>query len=100
MIYRDKKARPKENVYKITLLRPKQKPWLSREADALWAALPKQLRRPLRHFTEDSCLQIVSRDADKGSGVRTFCKWLGISPGEAAAAGDGDEDAPMLELLQ
>lgn len=100
LIYRDKKARPKENVYKITLLRPKQKPWLSREADALWAALPKQLRRPLRHFTEDSCLQIVSRDADKGSGVRTFCKWLGISPGEAAAAGDGDEDAPMLELLQ
>lgn len=99
LIYRDKKARSKESVYKITLLRPRQRPWLPHETDALWTALPARLRQPLRQFTEGRCLQIVSKDSDKGSGVRTFCKWLKISPSEAAAAGDGTEDIPMLNLL-
>ncbi len=99
LLYRDEKARFKESIYKITLLRPRKQPWLPRETDALWAAIPRQLRRSLRRFTEGRCLQIVSKGADKANGVRTLCKWLGISPTEAAAAGDGAEDAPMLNAL-
>ena len=49
-----------------------------------------------RCFTECGNLQIVSREADKGSGVRELCAFLGIDPRETAAVGDSKEDIAMF----
>ena len=54
----------------------------------------------IRVFTEGSCMQIVSAAAAKAKGVRQICRWLGIAPREAVAAGDGMEDQEMLSLCQ
>ncbi len=45
-------------------------------------------------------MQIVSAAAAKAKGVRQICRWLGIAPREAVAAGDGMEDQEMLSLCQ
>ncbi len=83
-------------IYKITLLRPSRRPWDEADTKALMAALPQASSEKIRHFTEGNCLQLAAAQADKANGVRTLCQWLGISPREAAAAGDSAEDASML----
>lgn len=85
-------------LYKITLLRPGQLPWKEREVRELAKLLSLDTCPSVRYFTEDCCFQIVSRKASKELGVRTLCRWLGISPEETAAAGDGAEDTGMLLL--
>lgn len=85
-------------VYKATLLRPPHSPWDQEGINALTAALPPAASGKIRFFTEENCLQLVAAQADKANGVRTLCQWIGISPTEAAAAGDSKEDAKMLGL--
>lgn len=85
-------------AYKVTLLRPSQMPWDRREAEELTAALPAFRENGTRYFIEDHCLQIAASEAAKENGVRTLCRWLGISPEETAAAGNSPEDEGMLKL--
>lgn len=85
-------------IYKITLVRPKHMGW-EREAAALekeWSEAADE--NQVRSFAEDNCLQIVNAEASKAGGVKLICRWLGITPGEAAAAGDSEEDKAMMEL--
>lgn len=84
-------------LYKITLLRPGHCPWDGQQAEAVMNCLTID-KTKIRYFTEKNCIQIVARDADKKSGVEMLCSWIGISPKEAAAAGDSSEDEGMLAL--
>lgn len=85
-------------LYKITLLRPGQLPWKEQEVRELAGLLALDTCPSVRYFTEDCCFQIVSGKASKEQGVRTLCRWLGISPEETAAAGDGAEDVSMMAV--
>lgn len=85
-------------VCKITLLRPGHLPWLEEEIREVDERCRRQEGNPIRLFAEGSCLQAVSEEASKARGVKTLCKWLGIAPWEAAAAGDSDEDLGMMDL--
>lgn len=84
--------------YKITLLRAGKKPWDVEEADALMEQVPAAVRKRVRYFIEENCMQITRNGADKAGGVRLLCKWSGISPKEAFAAGDSALDAQMIEM--
>lgn len=112
-------------IYKITLVRPKHMGWTGREAGELgrqWGARAERTKGDgeesagaetgflggewvmengkgrVRWFAEDNCLQIVHEKATKAEGVRRICQVLGITPKEAAAAGDSLEDREMMEL--
>lgn len=89
-------------LYKITLLRPHQKSWTEEEGEDLEKYLEKHMaaspEKPVRAFSQGNCLQIVSPEANKENGVKTICRWLGISVKEAAAAGDSKEDLGMMRL--
>ncbi len=85
-------------ICKITLLRPRHLPWSLPEAEELAHALALPRDEAVRFFAEDCCLQIVPSGASKEQGVRTLCQWLGISPQEAAAAGDSGEDDGMMAV--
>ncbi len=91
-------CREKGRPYKITLFRSAHRPWEEREAEELFAALPDAGRKEARYFIEGNCLEIVSAKADKAQGVKTLCKWIGISPKDAFAAGDSREDEGMIRL--
>lgn len=96
LVYREKGA-----VYKISLVRPAQRPWEEKEAGKIAGILKREWDgEGIRVFTEGSCMQIVSAAAAKAKGVRQICRWLGIAPREAVAAGDGMEDQEMLSLCQ
>lgn len=84
------------NLYKITLLRPTRKPWSQQEAQAVLSRIPD--RKCLRYYIEENCLQVISAETGKARGVEVMCQWMGISPREAAAAGDSEEDREMMEL--
>ncbi len=88
-----------EGVYKMTLLRPRRRPWEEREAAGIWEAVPASCRGSLRYFLEGSCMQIVSAEADKATGASILCQWLGIPLSEAAAAGDSKEDEGLLRFF-
>lgn len=80
--------------YKITLLRPKCRPWKKEELSAVAGLLPAG---KVRLFAEEGHLQIVANDADKGNGVRTVCRLLAILPADTAAVGNGLEDLSMFQ---
>lgn len=79
--------------YKLTLTRPQKRGWRQEEVKAVTGLLAPGA---FRCFTERGNLQIVSREADKGSGVRELCAFLGIDPRETAAVGDSEEDIAMF----
>ena len=79
--------------YKLTLTRPQKRGWRQEEVKAVTGLLAPGA---FRCFTECGNLQIVSREADKGSGVRELCAFLGIDPRETAAVGDSEEDIAMF----
>lgn len=87
--------RNRGKLYKVTLLRPVHKPWIRQEAETIVSRIDL---KGIRCYIEGNRLQIVAAGADKVSGVKVLCGWMGISPGEAAAAGDSDEDREMMEL--
>lgn len=92
--------REKGHLCKITLLRPGRMPWSGEEREYVSRLCDETAPGELRCFTEGNCLEITAKKADKAGGVRTLCGWLGIRPGEAAAAGDSKEgeDKEMLEI--
>ncbi len=94
--YRILAYREDGRLYKITLCRAAHRSWSDGEAEALLGGLTGSF--PIRYVIEDHCLQIISDQADKESGVRMICGWLGISPKEAFAAGDSAEDRGMCGL--
>lgn len=53
----------------------------------------------VRIVLEESVLQIVSREADKGAGVQWICEQCGVSPAEAWAFGNGTEDEAMFSRV-
>ncbi len=84
-------------LYKVTLLRSRQKPWKMEEAEELLRrCLPKQCK--IRYIIEGACLQIVNQGADKVSGVRMLCDWMKIAPEQTVAVGDSKEDVEMMAL--
>lgn len=91
--------RHRDTLYKITLLRPKHRPWDRQQAETVMNCLTLD-KTKIRYFIEKNCLQIVSWEADKRGGVEKLCSWLGISPKDTAAAGDSDEDEGMLALCE
>lgn len=84
-------------LYKVTLLRPRRRPWSLQEAEQMMSRLSIDRDR-IRYFIEGNCLQMISAKADKANGVDTLCSWLKISPKNAAAVGDSDMDKGMMEL--
>lgn len=50
----------------------------------------------IRYFIEENCLQIVSDAADKASGTKMLCGWLGVPLNETVSAGDSEEDKKMV----
>lgn len=65
----------------------------------LWASLPEQIPDLYVTASVPSLLELSHRDAGKHSGVRFLAERLGLSPGEIAAFGDGDNDAEMLAYV-
>ena len=41
-------------------------------------------------------LEVIPSDVDKGRGLRALCDALGITPAQAVAFGDSENDIPML----
>lgn len=89
-----------EKIYKITLLRPRRRPWSKQEAEEIWRSVPGSYRGSLRYYLEGPCMQIVPAGADKAAGAAFLCAWMGIPLHEAAAAGDSAEDTAMLDLFR
>lgn len=99
-----------ENLYKITLVRPKHVNWKEEEVQLVGDMCRQQAvpwtrkesgaggEKGIRCFAEENCLQIISAKASKAEGVKRICRWLGIRLAEAAAAGDSPQDAEMMEL--
>ena len=79
--------------YKLTLTRPEKRGWRQEELNAVTGLLTPGA---FRCFTERGNLQIVSREVDKGSGVRELCALMGIDARETAAVGDSKEDIAMF----
>lgn len=88
------------DIYKITLLCARHRPWSAKEAVQAAGCLPGRLRRKVRFLVEGHCMQAVAAQAKKEAGVRMICGWLGIGLHEAFAAGDSGEDAGMMELTE
>ena len=86
-----------DRFYKLTLLRSRHKPWKRQEAEEIFRDVPAS-GDSIRFFIEGKCLQIVCEKADKAEGVKRLCQWLDISPEEAVAVGDSEEDAGMMAL--
>ena len=86
--------------YKLTLLRPSHMPWNEQEAEMLFCCVPDSVRKGMRYFVENNCMQIVAANADKASGVSKICRWLGIQTQEAYAVGDSQEDLGMMKIMQ
>lgn len=86
-----------ERFYKLTLLRSCHKPWKRQEAEEIFRDVPVS-GESIRFFIEGKCLQVVCGKADKAEGVKRLCQWLDISPEEAVAVGDSEEDAGMMAL--
>lgn len=47
-------------------------------------------------YDQRDCIDLCPTGLDKGSGLVFLCNQLGLSPADAAAVGDGINDAPML----
>lgn len=90
----------REQIYKITLLRPLGRPWKKWEAKEILDLLPTSSGKLLRYYIEERCLQVTAAKADKAEGVKLFCQWLGISPREIFAVGDSGEDVKMMKLIR
>lgn len=89
------------NIYKITLVRPRNRGWREKEAAAIRALCAEEAKgNSARCLVEESCLQIVAAKASKANGVEQICGWLGISMGEAEAAGDSPEDEAMMRRVK
>lgn len=71
------------------------------EADKtrIWAMLQRAVPEVYITSSVQQLIEISHRDAGKHSGVRFVTELLGISPGQAAAFGDGDNDADMLAYV-
>ena len=50
--------------------------------------------------SNDNYLEIMDGKVDKAEGVRILCRHYGISPEEAAAFGDGENDVGMLKAVK
>ncbi len=87
-------------IYKITLCRPAHSFWSSQDIKTVEDTLAGIKDGSLRCFAEDHCLQIVSAQATKAEGLNTLCRWMGISPSQAAAAGDSEEDEEMMRICE
>lgn len=87
-----------EILYKLTLVRPGRRCWSYEEEQRLAEALEPGYRSRVRWIREDSCLQLVAKEATKAGGVRRICGWLGIPLSEIEAAGDSPEDEEMMGL--
>ena len=79
-------------AYKVTLIKGHHSVWKDTECDRMTELLKGA---NCRFFIEGNCLQIVSRDRDKGAGIEEMCGWLGISAGDVLAVGNDKEDAAM-----
>lgn len=90
----------KENIYKITLVRPRSLPWKEDQVQMLIEECRKQrIGKPLVHsFVEGHCLELIADGIDKAGGVKKICHWLGISPAEVVAVGDSKEDERMIAI--
>lgn len=88
----------KGQLYKLTLIRPRKKPWNCQEAGCLMEMLEPAYAEKLRWYVEGNCLQIVAREADKANGVGMISGWLGIPLKDVAAAGDSEEDEEMVHI--
>ena len=87
-------------AYKITFLRPGKKGWKAKEGEEAVRQCQERCEKQVRGFLEGQCLEIVAAGAGKGEGVRVLCQWLGISPADAAAAGDSPEDQERLRMCK
>ena len=87
-------------AYKITFLRPGKKGWKAKEGEEAVRQCQERCEKQVRGFLEGQCLEIVAAGAGKGEGVRVLCRWLGISPADAAAAGDSPEDQEMIRMCK
>ncbi len=88
-----------KELCKVTLLRPGAASWNGQEIKEVSDCLLSQRITKVRVFSERNCLQVAAEHATKENGVRLLCRRLGIRPGEAVSAGDGEEDRGMPGLL-
>ena len=79
-------------AYKVTLVKSRHSVWKAAECDRI-----EELLRGsgCRFFTEENCLEIISKGRDKGTGIEEMCGWLGIPAEDVLAVGNGGEDAAM-----
>lgn len=92
--------RKRRRCYKITLFRAHGKSWNGEEAEAIMAYLPQSLRIQVRYFIEESCMQVLSVEADKANGMQMICEWLHIPVSDIFAAGDSREDLKMMQFIK
>ena len=77
-------------------------PFFPPEDLALHEELRAFVRREVREemniavYDQRDCVDLCPAGIDKGSGLAYLCRELGISTADAAAVGDGVNDAPML----
>lgn len=87
--------REHDKLYKVTLLRPLHRFWDVQEVEKLMHCISFG-DEGIRYFIEENCLQVVSDAADKASGAKMLCGWLGVPLNETVSAGDSEEDKKMV----
>lgn len=82
-------------AYKVTLIKKHHSRWTDEECDRMAELLKESV---CRFFTEKNCLEIVSRDRDKGTGIEEICGWLGVSTEDVLSVGNDKEDEAMKQV--
>lgn len=93
----------KENtIYRTTLVSKRKTGFTADELDRLKREITDIAERKGISYTlhmEKGHLGITGKLADKKNGVLTICREEGIDLADGAAAGDSEEDVPMLNLF-
>lgn len=81
--------------YKVTLAKSRHCLWDDTECGRMEALSEGW---DYRFFTEGSCMELVSKAQDKGTGIEELCRWLGIAVEEVLAVGNDREDEAMKRV--
>ena len=89
-------------IYRYTLISNRKNGWKSEELTSLQNELElliKYKKIPCTLHPDKRCFGITGENADKKNGVLTICQKEGISLDDGVAAGDSEDDIPMLKLF-
>lgn len=100
--FRTRKYKKNDIIYRYTLISNRKSGWKSDELFSLQNEIEKIVKSKkiscILH-PDKKCLGITGENADKKNGVLSICQREKISLNDGAAAGNTEDDVPMLQLF-